>query len=69
MLNNTKATFLRDVEIQNLTSQNVFTKTETDGRYPFKTAVYTKTESDARYAQIGAGGNDNERTRATYRRL
>ena len=60
VVNNTKATYLRDVELQNLTSQNVFTQTETDGRYAFKTAVYTKTECDARYAQIGAGGDDNE---------
>ena len=59
-MNSTKATFLRDVELQNLTPQNVFTKTETDDRYVLKTAVYTKTESDARYAQIGAGGDDNE---------
>ena len=32
----TNATFLRDVELQNLTSQNVFTKTETDDRYALK---------------------------------
>ena len=60
VMNNTKATFLRDVELQNLTAQNVFTKTETDDTYALKAAVYTKTESDARYAQVGAGGDDNE---------
>ena len=42
-LNNTKAIVLRGLDVQNLTAQNVFTKTETSG-------VYTKLESDARYA-------------------
>ena len=41
-MNNAKATFLRDVELQNLTSQNVFTKKETDGRYALKNGVYRR---------------------------
>ena len=63
--NNTKATFLRDLEIQNLTSQNIFNKPESDDRFAFKTASYTKLESDTRYAQIGQAGDDNS---AAYRR-
>ena len=58
--NNTKATFLRDVELQNLPSQNVFTMTETDDRYALKNGVYTKIEYDARYTQIGGDASPTE---------
>jgi len=34
----------------------VYTKTETDDKYPLKTDVYTKTESDNRYMLVGVGG-------------
>ena len=48
VLDNAKAIFLRGVELQSLTSQSVFAKTETDDKYALKNGVHSKLECDAR---------------------